>query len=375
MMNVNKEHRQETPVKMKVAVLGATGSIGTNTLDVIRAHPEHFEPVLFSAYSDSEKLRRLQEEFPAARCVAASKDDLPGAIRSCGAALAVNGIAGAAGLVPSLAVLETGADLALANKETVVMAWSLVRQMADKTGAKIIPVDSEHSAVFSLINAHGAASVAEIILTCSGGPFRNLTMDELSRVRAQDALNHPTWTMGAKITIDSSTLANKGLEVIEAARLFDMSPGQIKVVIHPQSVVHSMVRLRDGAVYAQLSRPDMRLPIHNALFYPEIIPCLFAALDFTDLTLTFSTPDTARFPMLRLAYDALKAGGLYPVAYNAANEVAVAQFLKDEISFLDIPRLVEKTLQKDWSSSPDSLDMITAADRKAREIAAALCAN
>jgi 1-deoxy-D-xylulose-5-phosphate reductoisomerase len=159
--------------------------------------------------------------------------------------------------------------------------------------------------------------------------------------------------------------------VIEAARLFDMPPEHIKVVIHPQSVVHSMVRLRDGAVYAQLSQPDMRLPIHNALFYPKITPCSFAALDFTDLTLTFSAPDVARFPMLRLAYDALKAGGLYPIAYNAANEVAVAQFLKEKIGFLDIPRLVEKTLQKDWNGTPDTLDAITAADRMAREIAGA----
>lgn len=355
---------------MKVAVLGATGSIGRSTLDVIRAHPERFEPVLFSAYADSDSLRRLKDEFPGARCAAASREDLPGAIRSCGAALAVNGIAGAAGLIPSFTVLETGADLALANKETVVMAWPLVKEAAERNGARIIPVDSEHSAVFSLVNAYGAAAVDEVILTCSGGPFRNLTTTELSRVQAKDALNHPTWTMGPKITIDSATLANKGLEVIEAARLFDMPPEKIKVVIHPQSIVHSMVRLRDGAVYAQLSRPDMRLPIHNALFYPEITPCAFAALDFTGLTLTFSPPDTACFPMLRLAYDALKAGGLYPVAYNAANETAVAKFLKDEIGFPGIPRLVEAALQKDWSGIPDTLETITAADRKARA-----CAN
>lgn len=354
---------------MKIAVLGATGSIGRNTLNVIGAYPERFEPVLLSAHADSEALRRLRDEFPGARCLAASRENLPDAIRSCGAALAVNGIAGAAGLIPSLTVLETGADLALANKETVVMAWPLVKEVAERNGAKIIPVDSEHSAVFSLVNAHGAQAVAEVILTCSGGPFRNLTTKEISQVCAKDALDHPTWTMGPKITIDSATLANKGLEVIEAARLFNMPPDKIKVVIHPQSIVHSMVRLRDGTVYAQLSRPDMRLPIHNALFYPEITPCAFAALDFTDLTLTFSPPDTARFPMLRLAYDALKADGLYPVAYNAANEIAVAKFLKDEIGFLDIPRLVETTLQKDWSAAPDTIEAITAADGKARAYA------
>jgi 1-deoxy-D-xylulose-5-phosphate reductoisomerase len=364
---------------MKIAVLGATGSIGTNAIDVIRTYPERFTPVLFSAYSDSEKLMSLREMFPGVRCVAASTEDLPAAIRSCGAEMAVNGIAGAAGLAPSLAVLETGADLALANKETVVMAWELARQTADKTGARIIPVDSEHSAVFSLINAHahtracGADApdmdrdiIEEIILTCSGGPFRNRTAAELAEVRAKDALNHPTWKMGPKITIDSATLANKGLEVIEAARLFNMPPEKIKVVIHPQSIVHSMVRLRDGAVYAQMSQPDMRLPIHSALFYPEIVPCPFAALDFTDLTLTFSAPDTARFPMLRLAYDALATGGLYTIAYNAANEAAVAKFINNAIGFLDIPRCVEEVLQHDWSGAPRDLDTIMAADRKAR---------
>ncbi|MDR1230591.1 MAG: 1-deoxy-D-xylulose-5-phosphate reductoisomerase, partial [Spirochaetaceae bacterium] len=269
---------------MKLAILGATGSIGTNAIDVIRTYPERFTPVLFSAYSASEKLRHIREMFPGVRCVTASTEDLPAAIRSSGAEMALNGIAGAAGLVPSLAVLETGADLALANKETVVMAWELVRQTADRTGARIIPVDSEHSAVFSLINAHahthahGAGTtdmniIEEIILTCSGGPFRNRTAEELARVCAKDALAHPTWSMGPKITIDSATLANKGLEVIEAARLFNMPPEKIKVVIHPQSIVHSMVRLRDGAVYAQMSQPDMRLPIHSALFYPETVPC------------------------------------------------------------------------------------------------------
>jgi 1-deoxy-D-xylulose-5-phosphate reductoisomerase len=353
---------------MKLAVLGATGSIGTNTLDIVRAHPGRFTPVLLSAYTAGENLRRLQAEFPKARCVAASKEDLLAALRTCGADMAVNGIAGSAGLAPSLAALEGGMNLALANKETVVMAWPLVKQTADKTGARILPVDSEHSAVFALINAHGKDAVAEIILTCSGGPFRSLPLEKLAAVRAKDALSHPTWNMGAKITIDSATLANKGLEVIEAARLFAMPPHAIRVVIHPQSVVHSMIRLKDGAVYAQLSRPDMRLPIHSALFYPDTTPCEFASLDFTDLTLTFSPPDTARFPMLRLAYDALNAGGLYPVAYNAANEAAASRFLKGEAGFPDIPRLVEETLRKDWSGAGDNLDAILDADRRARPL-------
>jgi 1-deoxy-D-xylulose-5-phosphate reductoisomerase len=248
------------------------------------------------------------------------------------------------------------------------MAWPLVKQTAERTGARIIPVDSEHSAIFSLINAHGADTIEEIILTCSGGPFRNNTIEELERVRAEDALRHPTWNMGPKITIDSATLANKGLEVIEAARLFNIPPEKIKVVIHPQSIIHSMVRLRDGAVYAQMSQPDMRLPIHSALFYPETAPCPFAALDFTDLNLTFSAPDTARFPMLRLAYEALRSDGcgLAPIAYNAANEAAVTQFITGKIGFQDIPRLVEKALQQDWSGAPDTLGIIMDADRRAR---------
>jgi 1-deoxy-D-xylulose-5-phosphate reductoisomerase len=353
---------------VKIAVLGATGSIGTSTLDVIRANPDRFVPTLFSAYRDAEKLKRLQALFPEARCVLASRENLPDAIRGCGAERVVNGIAGAAGLLPSLAALETGADLALANKESVVMAWPLVRAAAEKTGAKIIPVDSEHAAVFSLINAHGAKAIEEIIITCSGGPFRNHSREELAAVKPDDALAHPTWKMGAKITIDSATLANKGLEVIEAARLFNVPSAKIKVVVHPQSIVHSMVRLRDGAVYAQLSQPDMRLPIHTALYYPEITPCAFASLDFTSLNLTFSAPDTGRFPLLSLAYAALNAGGGYPVAYNAANEAAAARFIQGEIGFMDIPRLVEQTLQKDWSAAADTLESILDIDQKARRL-------
>lgn len=353
---------------MKLAILGATGSIGRSALSVIRANPGRFEPVLFSAHTGRGELAPLKKEFPAARLVLASEEDLGNAVRESGAERALNGIAGAAGLAPSLAVLETGASLALANKETVVMAWNLVKKTADDHGAAVIPVDSEHSGVFALVNAHGAHNIEEIILTCSGGAFRECSAGELKHVRAQDALKHPTWQMGAKITIDSATLANKGLEVIEAARLFNMPPEKVKVVIHPQSIVHALVRLRDGAVYAQLSQPDMRLPIQSALCYPEMVPCPFAALDFSRLDLCFSPPDTERFPMLRLAYAALAAGGSAPLAYNAANEEAVALFRDDRIGFTDIPRIVETVLAKgDWTAEPETLEAALALDRRARE--------
>jgi 1-deoxy-D-xylulose-5-phosphate reductoisomerase len=356
-------------VKKRVAVLGASGSIGRSTLDVLRAGREVFEPVLFSAHTGTDALTALAREFPCAQTVltsVASRSEFLRIIGGCGADIVVNGIAGAAGLEPSLAALNAGADLALANKETIVMAAPLVFAAARKTGRVVIPVDSEHSAVFNLLRAHGDKAVDEIILTASGGPFRNHSLEELARVTVRDALSHPTWNMGPKITVDSASLANKGLEVIEAARLFDLPPSRIKVVIHRQSVVHSMIRLVDGAVYAQLSAPDMRLPIHEALYFPELKEGSFGRLDFDNLTLDFERPDEERFPMLRLAYAALRRGGLYPVVYNAANEEAVAAFLKNQIGFLDIPRLVSSALDKDWPGDPTDLETILATDKRSR---------
>jgi 1-deoxy-D-xylulose-5-phosphate reductoisomerase len=263
------------------------------------------------------------------------------------------------------------------------MAYRYIDSIAKKNGARVIPVDSEHSAIFSLFNAHGKENIEEIILTCSGGPFLNLPGAELENVKPEDALRHPTWKMGSKITIDSASLANKGLEVIEANRLFGLPPEKIKVVIHRESIVHSAVRTRDGEIYAQSSLPDMRLPIHNALFFPEVVPSPFGALrlvsekkaapesapERSGLTLTFTPPDTAKFPMLALAYEALARGPLYPVAYNAANEEAVAAFIRGVKKFKDIPRIVEKTLDKTFQGSEMSLDDILAADSLAREIA------
>ncbi|MDR0387106.1 MAG: 1-deoxy-D-xylulose-5-phosphate reductoisomerase [Treponema sp.] len=376
-------------MKKRVAVLGATGSIGKSTIDVLRAGGERFEIVLLSSHTGVSGLRALSREFPAAALaltgpdtagsdapanVYRGKEGLLRAIAGIAPDIVVNGIAGAAGLEPSLAALDAGADLALANKETVVMAAPLVFALAKRKGRRVLPVDSEHHAVSSLLEAHGRENAGEIILTASGGPFRKRKREDFARITVEEALAHPTWNMGPKITVDSASLANKGLEVIEAAGLFTMPPDRISVVIHPQSIVHSMVRLKDGAVYAQLSRPDMRLPIHNALYYPECTPCSLEPLDFTGLTLEFEAPDSTAFPMLPLAYEAAGRGGLYPAAYNAANEAAVAAFLTKRAGFLDISRIVDYVLNMDWTAagvfeSPEALQIILEADGKARKAA------
>ncbi|MDR1108646.1 MAG: 1-deoxy-D-xylulose-5-phosphate reductoisomerase [Spirochaetaceae bacterium] len=374
-------------MKKKVAVLGATGSIGTSALDVLRAGPDDFEVVLLSCHGNTRGLRELLREFPAARPAVSGpvpseeaagvkaysgSQGLLRAIAESGADVVVNGIAGAAGLPPSLAALEAGADLALANKETIVMAAPLVCALAERYHKKILPVDSEHSAIFNLLEAHGKEGLDKILLTASGGPFRTLPAERFKFITPEEALVHPTWNMGPKITVDSATLANKGLEVIEAAGLFGVGPEKISVVIHPQSIVHSMIALRDGGVYAQLSKPDMRFPIHNALYWPERRFFPFGALPFEGLTLEFDPPDYKKFPLLPLAYEAVKRGGCYPAVYNAANEAAVTAFLAKKIGFLDISAVVEYVFNREGSnahfstSSPD-LETILEADRQARE--------
>jgi 1-deoxy-D-xylulose-5-phosphate reductoisomerase len=386
-------------MKKRAAILGATGSIGKSALEVIRRGAGDFEVVLLSAHSSAGALKELGKEFPKA-ILALSGAAEPGpaaaggfsfsgpegllrAIAEAGADITVNGISGAAGLRPSLAAIDAGSDLALANKETVVMAGPQVFARARGKKLRILPVDSEHSAIFHLIEAHGADRVAEILLTASGGPFRKMPLEAMRGVTAKEALAHPTWNMGPKITVDSASLANKGLEVIEAVRLFNMPPEHITVLVHPQSVVHSLVRMKDGAVYAQLSRPDMRLPIHEALYWPETRPAPFGALDFRGLSLDFEAPDMERFPMLGLAYEAIRRGGLYPCVYNGANEAAAAAFLEGRIGFLDIPRIVGYVLNRDFGASEsvsggegDSGDgdsggiaAILAADKRARELA------
>ena len=379
-------------MKKRVAVLGATGSIGKSALEVIRRSPKDFEVALLSSHTKAAALGELGREFPGALLALSGAggaetgdpffsggEGLLRAIAEAGADITVNGISGAAGLLPSLAAIEAGSDLALANKETVVMAGHEVFALARKKKVKILPVDSEHSAIFHLMEAQGTDRVEEILLTASGGPFRKMPLEALKGVTAKEALAHPTWNMGPKITVDSASLANKGLEVIEAVRLFNMSPEKITVLVHPQSVVHSMVRMKDGAVYAQLSRPDMRLPIHEALYWPETRPSPFGALDFRGLALDFEAPDTERFPMLSLAYEAVRRGRLYPCAYNGANEAAAAAFLEGRIDFLDIPRIVEYVLKGDFLSRPGAAPIpegdpggiaeIMAADTEARRLA------
>jgi 1-deoxy-D-xylulose-5-phosphate reductoisomerase len=365
-------------MKKRVAILGATGSIGKSALDVVSRAGDDFEVVLLSAHTDKAGIAALGEAWPGAALVLSGgdggKEKLLATIAGARPGITVNGIAGAAGLEPSLAAIEAGSDLALANKETLVMAGPLVFALAAEKNVKILPVDSEHSAVFHLLEAHrpargGEPDVEEILLTASGGPFRKYSLEEMKRVTPEDALAHPTWSMGPKITVDSASLANKGLEVIEAVRLFNMPPEKIKVLVHPQSVVHSMIRLRDGAVYAQLSRPDMRHPIHAALYWPEVKPSGIEKLEFDSLTLEFEKPDAARFPMLGLAYGAAGMGALYPCAYNAANEIAVAAFLERRIGFLDIPRIVDRVLKRDWSGDLANLGPVLEADVCARAFA------
>ncbi|MDR0315488.1 MAG: 1-deoxy-D-xylulose-5-phosphate reductoisomerase [Treponema sp.] len=361
-------------MKKRVAVLGATGSIGKSALDVILAGREHFEVVLLCAHTDRAGLAQAGAQWPKAQTVLSSepggKEALLAAIANARADITINGISGASGLEPSIAAIESGSALALANKETLVMAGPLVLKLAAEKKAPVIPVDSEHSAIFQLINAHGTESLDEIILTASGGPFRNLSLDEMRQVSPESALAHPTWNMGPKITIDSASMANKGLEVIEAACLFNMPPEKIKVVIQPQSIIHSMIRMKDGALYAQLSRPDMRLPISSALYWPEITHSAgFGRLDFDSLTLEFSRPDMEKFPMLGLAYQALKNGGLYPCAYNAANEAAVAAFLRGQTGFLDIAAITEYVLSRDWSAALSDIASVLESDAQARALA------
>ena len=369
-------------MKKRIAILGATGSIGRNTVDVVRANSDDFEVVALTANRDVDGLRTLASFFPhALLAVNEAEGDRDGmdfsgseaivrAVRESDADIVVNGIAGAAGLLPSVAALESGADLALANKETVVMAGPLILELARSKGLKLLPVDSEHSAVFHLIEAHGKEAVEEIILTASGGPFRGWGAERLATVRLEDALAHPTWKMGGKITIDSASLANKGLEVIEAVRLFDFPAEKVSVLVHPQSKVHSLVRLKDGSLYAQISNPDMRVPIHNALYWPACRPCSFGRLDLCGATLTFERPDLEAFTMLPLAYEAARRGGLYPTAYNAADEIAVAAFSSGRIGFPDIGTVTKSVLDDDWTRGADSIQSILDGDLRARARAA-----
>lgn len=359
-------------MKKRILVLGCTGSIGSQTLDICRNMSDKFKVCGISAGSSESKVKELCKEFNCPGTVF-SKDGIEGIkklIKSTDADIAVNGIAGAAGLEPSVLVLKNGIDLALANKETVVMAWPVVKEIAKKHNARILPVDSEHSAIFNLTQKIGIENISEIVITASGGPFRELSDEQLQNVTVEDALKHPTWNMGRKITIDSASLANKGLEVIEAVRLFDFPSEKVKVVVHPQSLIHSLVRTNDGVLYAQISDPDMRHPIYSALVWPEFSKTYLKPFDLAECgQMTFFPPRTESFPLLKLAYDCAEKGNAYTIAFNAANEIAAAAFLEKKCSFTQIAKIVKNTLKEDWSSKPDTLEKIYEADKKAREIA------
>lgn len=354
-----------------ILVLGATGSIGKSTLDLARRHKDRFRVVGLQAHSQKEKLDSLAAEFHC-RATLSSLEGEEGIARLLDAAkpqIVVNGIAGSAGLLPSRMVLERGIDLALANKESVVMAWNLVNEAARKSGAKIIPVDSEHSAIFNLASFCGREKIAEIILTASGGPFRNFSEEQLANATLADALKHPTWNMGKKITVDSATLANKGLEVIEACRLFDMPGERVGVVVHPESLVHSLVRTTDGILYAQISEPDMRHPIMGALCFPEYVDSGLEKFSLAGHNMSFMQPRRKEFPLLDAAYSAVKKGPLYTIAFNAADEVAANAFIEGKIKFLQIAQVVQRTLEKDWSGSLSDWDDVFQCDKSARAAA------
>lgn len=355
----------------KILVLGCTGSIGSQTLDIVRRMPDLFSVVGLSVGKNQEKMEQLCSEFhcPGTCFEIDGSVGLENLIKSCGCDIAVNGVAGAAGLESSVMVLEAGIDLALANKESVVMAWNIIKSIADRTGSKIIPVDSEHSAIFNLINQIKKENLSRILITASGGPFRNFSKEQLESVTPEMALNHPTWKMGPKITIDSASLANKGLEVIEACRLFDVPPEDVKVLVHPQSLVHSLVQTKDGMIYAQISEPDMRHPIFGALVWPEIGNTCLDLFNLENHEITFSPPRMDDFPMLKHAYMCAKKSDRYTIAFNAANEIAVQAFFDKKLGFTQIPQLVHEVLMADWTGAPLSLEQVYEADSLARKMA------
>ena len=366
--------------KKRISILGSTGSIGTQTLDVIRQHRDLFEVELISARSSVDALIAQAREFDAANVVISDERRYPQVaealkgscskvwggisslcdlVRESSVDIVVGAMVGFSGLRPTLAALEAGKTVALANKETLVAAGPIVVETLRRHKGKILPVDSEHSAIFQCLLASGGNPVEKIHLTASGGPFRTWDREQIARATAAQALKHPNWDMGAKVTIDSATMMNKGLEVIEARWLFDVPAEKINVVVHPESIIHSMIEFKDGAIIAQLGCPDMREPIGFALSYPERITVGNRKLDFATLgSLNFQAPDLKRFPNLELAYEAIRRGGNAPCALNASNEVAVAAYLKGLISFYDISRINEKCLAgMDFVAQPELDDI------------------
>jgi len=382
--------------RRRITILGATGSIGTSTLDLLRRNPACYAVEALTAHSDWQGLAALAREFRAAyvaigdeRHYHALKDALLGTGIEVGAGAGalvdaaarpsdwvMAAIVGAAGLAPTLAAIERGGIVALANKEVLVCAGELVLDAVARTGATLLPVDSEHNAIFQVFDFDHVGGIEKIILTASGGPFRTATRAQMAQMGPAQAVAHPNWSMGAKISVDSATMMNKGLELIEAHHLFQLPQDRIEIVVHPQSVIHSLVAYTDGSVLAQLGSPDMRTPIAFTLAWPARMESPSPRLDLAKLaTLTFEAPDPERFPALRLAREALAAGGCAPTTLNAANEVAVQAFLENRIGFLEIAEIVERTLDLLPNEVPKSIPDIHIYDRRARDAANAFVAN
>lgn len=381
----------------KIALLGSTGSIGTSVLDVVRKFPEDYCIVSMAAGTNIELFISQVKEF-APQCISIGSKDLAQQLQQSlsdftgeilygaegnkavashpPAHITISAIVGAAGLLPTLAAIEAGKDIGLANKETLVMAGKIVMEAVARKGVALLPVDSEHSAIFQGFHGGRREDLDKIILTASGGPFHGKTKDELANVTRAEALAHPNWEMGEKISIDSATLMNKGLEVIEAKWLFDLDVQEIEVVVHPQSIVHSLVEFHDGSMIGHLGTPDMCIPIGYALSFPNRLPLDLKKLSLAQCgRLDFREPDYENFPALGLAFTALERGGVAPAVLNAANEVAVAAFLAEKITFLEIVDLVAATLDKVVDGDENKLEDILAADSKAREVTTALIAN
>ena len=373
----------------KISLLGSTGSIGTQTLDVVRRYREDFQVTALAAATNIDRLEEQIREFRPKMAAVFDADkalelkrrmeDLPvevvsgmeglmAAATEESADIVLTAVVGMIGIRPTIAAIEAGKDIALANKETLVTAVHLIMPLAAAKGVKILPVDSEHSAIFQSMQGENPRQIHKILLTASGGPFRGKTREVLKNVRVEDALKHPNWVMGRKITIDSATMVNKGLEVMEARWLFDVNLDQIQVVVHPESVIHSMVEYEDSAVIGQLGTPDMRLPIQYALFYPNRKPLGGEWLDLFKLgAMHFEAPDPEVFRGLKLAYEAMEAGGSMPTVFNAANERAVAKFLDRKIGFLDIPEIIGEAMEKHTAIKNPDLDAILETEKATYE--------
>jgi 1-deoxy-D-xylulose-5-phosphate reductoisomerase len=376
--------------RKQIAILGSTGSIGTQALNVIAQHPERFEVYALTANNNIDLLIEQAIEFSPEVVVVANEgkylvlkealkdypikiwsgiDAISDMVQSEHIDVVLVALVGFSGLKPTISALKAGKTIALANKETLVVAGEYIIDLALRNGAPILPVDSEHSAIFQCLNGEELNRINKIWLTASGGPFRNFSIEKLQHVTKEDALNHPKWSMGAKVSIDSSTLMNKGFEMIEAKWFFDVEPSQIKVVVHPQSIVHSMIEFADTSVMAQMGIPDMRVPIQYALTYPERIKSDFKSIDFYRLSnLTFEKPDLNVFRNLLFAYEAIKKGGNVPCILNAANEIVVGGFLEDKISYLTMSDVLEQVMQKVSFVESPSLDDYFKTDAEARKI-------